>query len=86
MIISVKRRDDAEYLAPAAMVWFLRDTKTGRITGAGYLVAAVVLGLLLGATDASTPVVVGVLSLFGVSIPLIMFPLAVREQKARETR
>ena len=84
MINVVGRRESAGYLAPAAMVWFVLHTRVGRITALGLLLGAAALGLLLGWLNASDPLTLVAVALYGAAIPLVLFPLAIREQKRRE--
>jgi hypothetical protein len=84
MITVVGLRENAEYLAPAAMVWFVLHTCVGRITALALLLGAAALGLLLGGVNASDPLTLGALALYGAATPLVLFPLAIRERKRRE--
>lgn len=76
MLVGVRTRDDAEYLAPAALGSFVVGTTIGRLAAAVYLVAAGLLGLGLHALDASEAAVLAALTFLGISVPPVMTALA----------
>ncbi|RFU18877.1 hypothetical protein [Geodermatophilus marinus] len=85
MIRIVGRGEDTENLAPAGVIWFVLHTRVGRITALALLLAAVALGLP-GWVNASEPLTIGALVLYGAVLPVVLSPLAIREQKRRERR
>ena len=80
-MINAVEGEDAEYLAPSAMVWFVLNTRVGRMIALALLIGAAALGLLLGWVNASDPLILGAVALYGAAVPLVLFPLAIGEQK-----